>query len=91
MIMPLAIATASVASEESPILLARSVARPEATIAVEPAMVAATGRGRLMLGWLEDAGLLLLLVLAFPVVILIVGAPVALVVRLLTQIVRRLW
>jgi hypothetical protein len=63
---------------------------PDATIAVEPAMVAATGRGRVMLGWLEDAGLLLLLVLAFPVVVLIVGAPVALVVRLLIQIVR-LW
>jgi len=90
MIMPLAIATTSVALEETPIRLARNVARP-ATVAVEPPMVAATSRGRLILGWLEDAGLLLLLVLAFPVVILIVGTPVALVVRLLLEIGRRLW
>ena len=39
-----------------------------------------------MLGWLEDAGMLLLLVLAFPLVVLVVGTPVALVVRLLIQI-----
>jgi hypothetical protein len=91
MIMRLAIATTSGTSEASPIRQARNVPRPDTTIAVEPAMVAATGRGRLMLGWLEDAGLLLLLVLAFPVVVLIVGAPVALVVRLLIQIGRRLW
>jgi hypothetical protein len=43
-------------------------------------------RSRSMLGWLEDAGLLLLLALGFPLVILIVGAPVALVVRLLIGI-----
>jgi len=42
-----------------------------------------------MLGWLKDAGLLLLLVLAFPLVVLAVGAPVALVVRLLIEIGRR--
>jgi hypothetical protein len=49
------------------------------------------GRGRQMLGWLADAGVLLLLVLAFPLVILVVGAPVALVVRLLVEISRRWW
>jgi hypothetical protein len=91
MIMPLAIATTSAASEESQIRLARNVARPDATIAVEPAMVEATGRVRVILGWLEDAGLSLLLVLAFPVVVLILGAPVALAVRLLILIGRRLW
>jgi hypothetical protein len=49
------------------------------------------GRGRQMLGWLVDAGVLLLLVLAFPLVILVVGTPVALVVRLLIEISRRWW
>jgi hypothetical protein len=44
-----------------------------------------------MLGWLEDAGVLLLVVLAFPLVILVVGTPVALVVRLLVEIGRRWW
>ena len=44
-----------------------------------------------MLGWLEDAGLLLLLALAFPLVVLVVGAPVAFVVRLLVEIGRRWW
>ena len=47
------------------------------------------GRGRQMLGWLVDAGVLLLLVLAVPLVILVVGTPVALVVRLLIEISRR--
>ena len=84
--MPLASATLSVAPKESPIRLAHPVGGPAATIAVEPTRVAATGRGRLMAGWLEDAGLLLLVVLAFPVVILMVGAPVALVIRLLIQV-----
>jgi hypothetical protein len=42
-----------------------------------------------MLGWLEDAGLLLLLGLAFPLAILVVGTPIALVVRLLLEIGRR--
>ena len=42
-----------------------------------------------MLDWLEDAGLLLLIVLVFPLAILAVGAPVGLFVRLLLEIVRR--
>jgi hypothetical protein len=44
---------------------------------------------RNVLSWLEEAGLSLLLVLALPLVILAVGAPVALVVRLLMEIGRR--
>jgi hypothetical protein len=45
---------------------------------------------RRRLAWLEDAGLALLLALAFPLVILAIGAPVVLLVRLLMQI-SRLW
>jgi hypothetical protein len=84
-----AIATTSLALEGSPIQLTRNVARPDATIIAAPPAGVATGRGRRMLSWLEDAGLLLLLALAFPLVILAVGAPVALVVRLLIEIGRR--
>jgi hypothetical protein len=87
MIMCSAVATTSLASERSPIQLARNVNRPDATSI--GAVPTAVGRGRLMLGWLEDAGLLLLLTLAFPLVVMIVGAPVALVVRLLIEIGRR--
>jgi hypothetical protein len=85
-----AVATTSGASERPPILVAQNVTRPDATIiAAAPTAVVAAGRGHLVLGWLEDAGLLLLLALAFPLVVLIVGAPVALVVRLLIEIGRR--
>jgi hypothetical protein len=82
-----AVATTSLASERSPIQLARNVSHRDATSI--GAVPAAAGRSRRMLGWLEDAGLLLLLTLAFPLVVLIVGAPVALVVRLLIEIGRR--
>jgi hypothetical protein len=88
--MRLAVATTSLASERSPIQPARNVARPDATIiAAAPPAVGPTGRSRRMLGRLEDAGLLLLLALAFPLAVLVVGAPVALVVRLLIEILRR--
>ena len=80
-----AVATTSLASERSPIQLARNVNRPDATSI--GAVPTTAGRGRLMLGRLEDAGLLL--TLAFPLVVLIVGAPVALVVRLLIENGRR--
>jgi hypothetical protein len=82
--MSSAVAITSLGSERLPIQLARSVNRPDATsIGVVPT---APGRGRVILGWLEDAGLLLLLTLAFPLVVLIVGAPLALLVRLLIEI-----
>ena len=89
--MPSAIATTSAVPEQrSAIRPAWKAARPDATItSVAPAAIVASGRGRQMLGWLEDVGLLLLLVLAVPLVILVVGAPVALVVRLLIEIGRR--
>jgi hypothetical protein len=82
-----AVATTSLASERSSIRWARNENRRDVT-SIE-AVPTAAGRGRLMLGWLEDAGLLLALALAFPLVVLIVGAPVALVVRLLIEIGRR--
>ena len=91
MIVPSAVATAPAVSElRSAIPLPLRVARPDATIpAGASTAVVASGRGRQMLGWLEDAGLVLLLALAFPLVVLAVGAPVALVVRLLIEIGRR--
>jgi hypothetical protein len=43
-----------------------------------------------MLGWLADAGLVLLITLALPLAILVAGTPVALFLRLLVEIARRL-
>ena len=63
-----------------------------ATIRAEaPSAVVASGRRRHVLGWLDDAGVLLLVVLAFPLVVLAVGTPVALIVRLLIEISNRWW
>ena len=60
------------------------------SLAVEPrAPTTVVAAGRLMLGWLQDAGLLLLLTLLFPLVVLVMGAPVALFVRLLFELTRR--
>jgi hypothetical protein len=66
----------------------RTTDHPEASISGMPA-TGATGLGRTILGWLEDASLLLLLAFMFPVVILVLGMPVALFVRLLIEIARR--
>jgi hypothetical protein len=43
-----------------------------------------------ILGWLDDAVSLLLVALLFPLVILLIGTPVALFVRLLIEIAQRL-
>jgi hypothetical protein len=51
--------------------------RPEA-----PSSTTSRGPGRRMLGWLEDAGLVLLIPFALGLAILIVGAPLALIVWL---------
>jgi hypothetical protein len=40
--------------------------------------------------WLEDAVLLILLVIALPLAILLVGAPIVMLVRLLVEIAQRL-
>jgi hypothetical protein len=91
--MASAIATTSVGPKRrSPIWNgadAIKAAGPRITAAV-PNVTGASDRGRQMLGWVEDAGLLMLLALAFPVVILIVGTPVAFVLWLLLEIARRL-
>ena len=91
MIMPTVDATASAPPElRSALRLPRNAAPPPATITpAAPGAVVAGGRGWQVIGWLEDAGLLLLLALAFPLAILVVGTPVALLVRLLLEIVRR--
>jgi hypothetical protein len=57
---------------------------PEAATPIRPAR-----RWRQMLGWLDDAVLLLVFGLAFPVAILVIGTPIALAVRLLIEIGRR--
>lgn len=69
--------------------LTRKAAGPSATSTASPGAVVADGSGQHIFGWLEDAGLLLLVVIAFPLMILIVGTPIAFLVRLLTEIGRR--
>lgn len=49
----------------------------------------ADGSSGQMLGWLGEAVLLLVLALAFPLAILVVGTPIALAVRLLIELARR--
>jgi len=88
--MAAATAITSVPELRSPIGLAGTAASDRPITLAAPTVVAG-GRGRIVLGWLEDAGLLLLVVFAFPLVILVVGAPVALFVRLLLEIARRWW
>jgi len=89
--MPSAIAmTSGQTDRPSPIRRLPDEARPHAAIAAAaPKPLAAGSRGRQVLGGLEDAGLSLLLALTFPLVVLVVGAPAVLVVRLLIEISRR--
>ena len=68
--------------------LTRTAAGPSVTRTASRAIVA-DGPARHIFGWLEDAGLLLLVGIAFPLTILIVGTPIALLVRLLIEIGRR--
>jgi hypothetical protein len=54
-----------------------------------PATGARTSLPRTLRGWLEEAGLLMLSVLLFPLSILLVGTPVALLIWVLAEIARR--
>jgi hypothetical protein len=70
--------------------LIRNAADLDTTVtAAAPNANGPRGRGWQMLGWLEDAGLLVVLALAFPLVILILGTPVVFVGWLLLENARR--
>ena len=69
--------------------LTHKAAGPNVTRTASAGAVVTDGSGPHIFGWLADAGLLLLVVIAFPLMILIVGTPIALLVRLLTEIGRR--
>ena len=88
--MPSAMAATSTAADQSALKPSVNVGRADVTIV--PATLRAirlAGRWRQALGWLEDAVLVLVLGLAFPLAILVVGTPIALAVRLLIALVRR--
>jgi hypothetical protein len=61
--------------------------QPRIPLGRNEALVSLTGRRTL--GWLDDAVLLLLGALLFPVAIILIGAPFALLVRGVLEIVRR--
>ena len=83
-------AAPSPASDRSAARPPRNATHPDTTTApATPSAVGPDGRRRQMLGWLEDGVLLLVLGLAFPLAILVVGTPIALAVRLLIEIGRR--
>jgi hypothetical protein len=83
--------TTSIASDgQWPIAVAENAARRGTGISVG---ATPGGRGsplRSILGFLDDAVLLVLVVLLFPLVILLVGTPVVLFARLLMEIAQRL-
>jgi hypothetical protein len=84
-----AIASRSIASERPLRVRLATSDRSETTTNARVEATGARAHAARTLGRLEDAVLLLLLVLAFPLIILGVGAPVALVVRLVLDIARR--
>jgi hypothetical protein len=79
----------SIASDGQPPVAGSSHAAGRETVA-SPKSTRDRRRGRLawILGTADDAVLLLLIVLLFPLLILLVGAPVALLVRLVMAIAR---
>jgi hypothetical protein len=82
--------TPSIASEDP-----WPIAAAETAAALDPGIAAPAKRGapqmpvRTFLGLLDDAALLLLIALLFPVLILLIGMPVALLVRLMMAIAHR--
>jgi hypothetical protein len=83
--------TTSIASVgQWPVAGGENAARLEPGIAVEAKPGGRRSRLRNILGLLDDAMLLLLVVLLFPLLILLIGTPVALLVRLLIEIAHRL-
>lgn len=82
---------ASVASDgQWPVAAAENAARRETGLTVEAKPHGRRRPLRTLLGLVDDGVLLLLVVLLFPLVILLVGTPVALFVRLLIEIAHRL-
>jgi hypothetical protein len=79
-----------VSKEQWPVAVAENVAGREPGISVPAKQGSTRGRMRSLLTLVDDVVLLLVLVFLFPLVILLIGAPVALFVRLLVEIARRL-
>jgi hypothetical protein len=81
----------SIASDgQWPVAVAENAAGRETGISVQAKPHGRRSPLRTVLGLVDDAVLLLLVVLLFPLVILLVGTPVALFVRLLIEIAQRL-
>ena len=88
--MSSAIAGTSAAADRSAVQPSLSADRADVTIVpATPSAIRPADRRRRMLGWLDDAVLLLVIGLAFPLAILVVGTPIALAVRLLIELGRR--
>jgi hypothetical protein len=82
-------AATSAAADRSAIQPSLKAGRAATIVPATSSAIRPAGRRRRMLGWLEDAVLLLVLGLAFPLAILVVGTPIALAVRLLIELGRR--
>jgi hypothetical protein len=83
--------TTSIASDgQWPVAVAGNTAGREPGISVQAKAGGRRSSVRKILGLLDDAVWLLLVVLLFPLVILLIGMPVALFVRLLVEIAQRL-
>lgn len=87
--MTAAIVITSIASERPLRVALAPDGRPEVTAHARARGSGTRERAARMLGRLEDAVLLLLLALAFPLIILVIGLPIALVVRLAVAIASR--
>ena len=83
--------TTSITSDgQWPVPGAENAAGRQTRLGVQAKPSARRGPLRRILGFVDDVVLLLLVVLLFPLVILLLGSPVALFVRLLVEIAQRL-